>query len=139
MPFQNAALKRALRFPPTDGPAMRAPMVARGAALTLLLVATLPAARDGAADAATVRVFAVGHKQRLDDAVSVASFREKMFALVDAARRGPGMLVQPGADDVASHLAPDDPGAPALAVVHFPEDTGLVAGLIGSRGRAARG
>src|SRR5690606_2339124 len=32
-----------------------------------------------------VRVFVVGHKQSLDDAVSVERFRAKIFALVDAA------------------------------------------------------
>jgi len=101
-------------------------------ALLLALLAVVPAA-----GAERVRVFLVGNKQRLDDAVSVAAFRAKMFALVDAARRPPG-LVQVGVDDVASHLAPHEPDAPALAVVHFPESVGLIAGLIGSRGSAAR-
>jgi hypothetical protein len=87
---------------------------------------------------APVRVFAIGHKQRLEDVESVTRFREKMFALVDAGRRGDGSLVQAGTDDVASHLQPRDPAAPELAVAHFPEDTGLIAGLIGSRGAAAR-
>jgi len=87
--------------------------------------------------AAPVRVFAVGHKLRLADATSQATFREKMFALADAGLRSEG-VVQPGTDDVASHVRPRDPAAPALAVVHFPEDTGLIAGLIGSRGATAR-
>ncbi len=85
-----------------------------------------------------VRAFVVGHELRLEDAVSVESFRARMLALVDSSKR-PAGLVQDGVDDVASHLAPRDPGAPADAVVHFPEDTGLVAGLIGSRGAKARG
>ncbi|MBM4244536.1 MAG: hypothetical protein FJ148_12070 [Deltaproteobacteria bacterium] len=91
----------------------------------------------GRAAAEPVRVFVVGNKQRVQDAISVATFRAKMFALVDASQRGPG-LVQEGVDDVARHLAPHDPSAPALAVVHFPESVGLVAGLIGTRGAAAR-
>ncbi|HZR80778.1 MAG TPA: hypothetical protein VFD92_06755 [Candidatus Binatia bacterium] len=102
--------------------------------LAILLVALATA--DGAR-AAQVRVFAVGQKQRLEDALTIERFRAKMFALVDAARRSPG-LVQDGVDDVASHVRPRDPAAPALAVVHFPEDTGLVAGLVGTRGAPAR-
>jgi len=35
-------------------------------------------------------------------------------------------------------LAPRDPSAPAAALLVFPEDVGLVAGLIGSRGALAR-
>ncbi len=108
----------------------RAPLLLLLPALTLLLLPRVAAAER-------VRVFLVGHKQRIEDAVSVASFRAKMFALVDAERRAAG-LVQAGVDDVASHLPPRDPDAPALAVVHFPESTGLLAGLIGSRGAAAR-
>jgi hypothetical protein len=104
--------------------------------LALALVALLLAwASPARADA--VRVFVVGHKQRLVDAATVASFQAKMRALVDARARTPG-LVQDGVLDVASRIRPRDPAAPALAVVHFPEDTGLVAGLIGSRGAAAR-
>src|SRR5262249_11001877 len=105
----------------------------RTATVALALPALLVPA--GSARAQGVRVFVVGHKQRVQDATSVASFRAKMFALVDAQQRAPD-LVQAGADDVASHLAPRDPAAPALAVVHFPESTGLIAGLIGSRGAA---
>lgn len=108
----------------------------RRAACLLALASFLIGAAPPAA-AERVRVFLVGNKQRIADAESVASFRAKMFALVDASRRGPG-LVQDGVDDVASHLAPRDPAAPELAVVHFPESVGLVAGLIGSRGAGAR-
>ncbi|MEW6271542.1 MAG: sialidase family protein [Thermodesulfobacteriota bacterium] len=106
----------------------------RPAAVLVLLLATLAPAR---AAAEPVRVFLVGHKQRVADAQTVATFRAKILALVDARLRTPD-LVQAGVDDVASHLAPGDADAPALAVVHFPEATGLVAGLIGSRGEAAR-
>src|SRR5581483_4936885 len=80
--------------------------------LAILLVALATA--DGAR-AAQVRVFAVGQKQRLEDALTIERFRAKMFALVDAARRSPG-LVQDGVDDVASHVRPRDPAAPARAV-----------------------
>src|SRR5262249_58929402 len=45
---------------------------------------------------------------------------------------------QAGVDDVATHLAPVDPLAPAQALVVFPEDVGLVASFIGSRGIPAR-
>ena len=105
-------------------------------ACLLALVALLLALPPESASA-PVRVFLVGNKQRVQDATSVATFRAKMFALVDASQRGPG-LVQDGVDDVAQHLAPRDPDAPELAVVHFPESAGLIAGLIGTRGAAAR-
>jgi hypothetical protein len=112
-----------------------APVRHRTAALLALLCFALGSARLAAAE--PVRVFLVGNKQRIQDATSIATFRAKMFALVDASQRGPG-LVQDGVDDVASHLSPRDPSAPALAVVHFPESVGLIAGLVGSRGVAAR-
>src|SRR5262245_23619982 len=89
--------------------------------------------------AAPVRVFAVGDKVRIDDALTYQTFHDKLAALMDAAFPGRSALVQAGVDDVASHLLPADPGAPANALVVFPEDVGLVAGLIGSRGAAARG
>jgi hypothetical protein len=108
----------------------------RTALVIALLCCTLGSSVRPAA-AEPVRVFLVGNKQRIQDATSVATFRAKMFALVDASQRGPG-LVQDGVDDVASHLAPRDPSAPARAVVHFPESVGLIAGLIGTRGIAAR-
>ncbi len=102
-----------------------------------LLAATLAWARTGPAEAAPVRVFLVNHEVRIEDAVDVAGFRARLRALFDARARGPG-LVQDGVDDVASRLRPRDEGAPALAVVHLPEDTGLVAALVGSRGSGAR-
>jgi len=89
------------------------------------------------APAKTVRVFAVGNKLEIRYADTYEHFRDKMFALVDRQLRASG-LVQTGVDDVASHLWPTDPGAPELALVNFPEDVGLVAALIGSRGAAAR-
>jgi hypothetical protein len=90
------------------------------------------------AAATSVRIFAIGHRQRVVDAVSYQSFRDKMAALMDASHPGRGALVQAGVDDVASHLAPADPAAPSRALVVFPEDVGLVAALVGSRGMAAR-
>ena len=88
--------------------------------------------------AKTVRVFAVGNKLEIRYAGSYRDFRDKMFALVDAQHPRRGELVQADVDDVASHVQPADPQAPALALVNFPEDVGLVAGLIGTRGAAAR-
>jgi hypothetical protein len=98
---------------------------------TFLLVAT-------AADAASVRIFAVGNKQRMVDATTYQTFHDKMAALMDASFPGRASFVQAGVDDVASHLSPTDLGAPAQALVVFPEDVGLVAALIGSRGAGAR-
>src|SRR2546426_2441768 len=88
--------------------------------------------------AAPVRIFAVGNKQRLDDAVTYQTYRDKMTALMDATFPGRSNFVQAGVDDVASHLLPADPGAPPNALVVFPEDVGLIAAFIGSRGAAAR-
>lgn len=88
--------------------------------------------------AAPVRIFAVGHKQRLDDVVTYADFRAKMAALMDAARPNRDALVQSGVDDVASHLRPRDPNAPERALVVFPESTGLIAAFIGTRGANGR-
>jgi predicted amidohydrolase len=102
------------------------------AALLVLVALAAPAA------AVPVRIFAVGGKVRVDDALTYQTFHDKMAALMDAAFPGRSSLVQAGVDDVASHLAPLDPGAPARALVVFPEDVGLVAGLIGSRGATAR-
>ncbi len=97
---------------------------------TLLLADSAPAL--------TVRVFAVGHKQRLADASTYQTYRDKMLALVDASFPGRAALVQNGVDDVVTHLQPADPAAPPLALVNFPEDVGLLAGLIGSRAAVAR-
>jgi hypothetical protein len=88
--------------------------------------------------AAPVRVFAVGHKQRLEDVVSYAAFRAKMSALMDAVHPSRSSVVQAGVDDVASHLRPRDPGAPERALVVFPESVGLIAAFIGTRGDTAR-
>ena len=84
-------------------------------------------------------MFAVGHKQRLDDALTYQTYHDKMAALMDATFPGRPTLVQAGVDDVASHLAPVDPAAPSNALVVFPEDTGLLAAFIGTRGASARG
>jgi hypothetical protein len=83
-------------------------------------------------------MFAVGHKQHLADAVSYQTYHDKMAAMMDATFPGRAGLVQPGVDDVASHLAPVDPSAPPNALVVFPEDTGLLAAFIGTRGATAR-
>jgi len=90
-----------------------------------------------AAGAKTVRVFAVGNKLEIRYADTYEHFRQKMFALVDSRLRDSD-VVQAGVDDVASHLRPMDSSAPALALVNYPEDVGLIAALIGSRGTAAR-
>src|SRR5687767_13839477 len=90
------------------------------------------------ASAAPVRIFAVGNKQRIADAVTYQTYRNKMAALMDRDFPSRGNFVQSGVDDVASHLRPADPGAPATAMAVFPEDVGLIAALIGSRGAAAR-
>jgi predicted amidohydrolase len=103
-------------------------------ALSLLPPLTLaPPAR-----AKTVRVFAVGEKVRVDDAVDVQAFRDKMFALMDATVPNRANFVQAGVGDVASHVKPADPAAPDLVLVTFPEDVGLVAALTGSKGAQAR-
>src|SRR5438477_570469 len=61
-----------------------------------------------------------------------------MAALRDAGFPGRASFVQAGVDPLATHLPPVDPAAPATVLVVFPEDVGLVAALIGSRGAAAR-
>ncbi len=91
------------------------------------------------ADAASVRVFAVGNEVRVEDVVTVQTFRDKMFALVDATLPNRSSFVQAGVDDVVSHIQPADPTAPTLVLVNFPEDVGLVAAMTGSRGAGARG
>lgn len=89
-------------------------------------------------EAKTVRLFAVGYKQRLVDATTYQTFRDKMFALMDDSFPGRTGLVQAGVDDVASHIRPADAAAPALVLVNFPEDVSLITGLIGTRGALAR-
>jgi hypothetical protein len=89
-------------------------------------------------EAAPVRYFAVGNKQRIADGVSYDSFRNKMAALMDENFPNRSTYVQSGVDDVASHIRPNDPGAPENALAVFPEDVGLIATLIGSRGATAR-
>src|SRR5205085_691028 len=61
-------------------------------------------------------------------------FHDKLFALMDARRRGPGApTVARGAGDVASHLRRDGHN-----LVAFPEDLGLMAAFTGSKGAPAR-
>ena len=112
------------------------------ALLALLLLLALAPAGAGAAGK-RVRVFAVGPK--LDPAwmETRATYRAKMFALMDRRMRGPGApLVQAGADDVASHLrGPSDrtrPVATARDLVAWPEDIGLFAAFTGPQGASAR-
>lgn len=88
--------------------------------------------------AAPVRIFAVGHKQRIEDAVTHQGFRDKMAALMDASFPGRASFVQAGVDDVASHLPTNDPSAPPQSLVVFPESAGLIASFIGTRGATAR-
>ena len=86
----------------------------------------------------TVRVFAVGNKQRVADGVSYKAYADKMSALMDRSFPNRASFVQAGVDDVASHVKPADPSAPSRALVVFPEDVGLIPALIGSRGAVAR-
>lgn len=101
-------------------------------------VGVLLAVQPAPARARTVRVFAVGGKLEIRYADSYQDFHDKMFALFDARHPRRTELVQPGVDDVASHLPAADPQAPDMALVTFPEDIGLIAGLIGSRGARSR-
>lgn len=106
-------------------------------------LAAAPAALPPAAEARTVRVFAVGPKFDLAWLDTRQHFRDKLFALVDRGQRtGTAPAVQPGADDVASHrLGPEDPARPvetARDLVALPEDLGLLAALTGPRGAGAR-
>jgi len=85
-----------------------------------------------------VRVFAVNPRVELYYADSYTDYHDKMAALLDATHPRRAELVQSDVDDVASHIRPRDSSAPAAVLVALPEDVGLVAGLIGSRGAAAR-
>lgn len=96
----------------------------------LLLLITAPAV------AGPVRVFVVNPHIRLPETYD--DYRDQMFALVDAAHPRRAELVQAGLPDIAAQLRPRDPSAPADALIVFPEDVGLAAGLIGQRGATAR-
>lgn len=98
-------------------------------------VAVVALAAPAAAQATTVRMFAVGPRISPDWIDTRAHFHDKLLALVDARERGrPGVpAVQAGAGDVASHLQASGPNLVAL-----PEDLGLLAAFTGSRGDAAR-
>jgi hypothetical protein len=100
-------------------------------AVGMLLLSTTALARP-------VRVFVVNPRVELRYAATYADYRDKMFALVDASHPRRAELVQPDALDIAAHLRPRDPAAPENALIVFPEDVGLVTGLIGSRGEHAR-
>ena len=87
-----------------------------------------------AAEAKTVRVFAMGPKLDLAWMESRDTYRDKMFALADRTLRGPGTpIVQDGADDFASHRLGRD-----RDLVVWPEDIGLFAALTGERAAPAR-
>ncbi|MFN8545255.1 MAG: sialidase family protein [Candidatus Binatia bacterium] len=103
-----------------------------------LVAATLACTLTAPAAATPVRMFAVGNEVRLADTVTYQAYHDKMAALMDASLPGRASLVQAGVDDVASHLAPADPLAPPQALVVFPEDVGLLAAFIGTRGATAR-
>ena len=75
-------------------------------ALIVLAALLVPAP---AAQADEVRMFAVGNKHRIQDAVTHADYRNKMAALMDAGFPNRSAYVQAGVDDVASHLRPADP------------------------------
>jgi hypothetical protein len=99
------------------------------AALAALVVAPTAAA------AKRVRVFAVGPRFSRAWVDSVEHFHDKLFALVDARRRGAGTPpVARGAGDVASHLR-----GGGRDLVALPEDLGLMAAFTGSKGAPARG
>jgi hypothetical protein len=89
-------------------------------------------------NANTVRVFAVGNKQRVADGVTYQGYHDKMAALMDKGFANRARFVQAGVDDVASHIRPADPRAPKRALAVFPEDVGLIPALIGTRGENAR-
>jgi len=98
------------------------------------LIATAAAlVGPGAAQARTVRVFAVQPKLDLAWMQSRQTFHDKMFGLADRRLRGPGRpLIQSGADDFASHLRA------RRNLVVWPEDIGLFAALTGQRAAPAR-
>ena len=103
-----------------------------------LLALAPSAAADERRGTSAVRMFAVGNKQRLDDAVTYADYHNKMAALMDRSFPNRDAYVQAGVDDVASHIRPADRRAPRNALVVFPEDVGLIAALIGTRGETSR-
>ena len=103
-------------------------------------LALVPAA---AAEARTVRVFAMNPKLDLAWLESRETFRGKLLALSERSLRGDGApRIQDGADDVASNLrGPSDPARPvqtARDLVVWPEDVGLFAALTGPRAAPAR-
>lgn len=119
-------------------------MSRRSRALAALALATLLGALAAAtaAEAKRVRVFTVGPRIEPAWIASKDGYRAKLLALTDARERRPGVLVQDGADDVASHLlGPTDPTRAvetARDLVTLPEDVGLLAAFSGQRGETAR-
>jgi hypothetical protein len=90
------------------------------------------------APARPVRVFVINTRVDLSYADTYADYYDKMLAMVDAAHPRRAELVQPDLLDIAGRLQPRDPAAPTDVLLAYPEDVGLVAGMIGSRGAAAR-
>jgi predicted amidohydrolase len=97
----------------------------------LVLAVALAVLTPLAAQAKTVRVFAVGPKFGLEWVDTRAHFHDHLVGLVDKSKRGAD--VQPEAGDVASNLRADGSNLVAL-----PEDLGLMAIFSGSRGAQAR-
>jgi hypothetical protein len=107
------------------------------------LLAALSLASAAAADARTVRVFAMNPKLDLAWMESRDTYRAKLLALSDKSLRGGGApRIQDDADDVQSNLlGPTDPERPvetARDLVVWPEDVGLFAALTGQRAGPAR-
>lgn len=98
------------------------------AVLALFTALSLPPV----AGAQKTRVFLVGPKISPDWIISRQSFHDKLLALSDRRLRTAGRpSIQRGADDVSSHLSGRD-------LILLPEDVGLPAAVIGSRGTVAR-
>ena len=110
----------------------------RASALKWFAIGCSIVAVASSASARQLRVFVVNPRVELRYAETYADYRDKMFALVDGSHPRRAELVQPGVLDIAAHLPSRDPSAPPDTLIVFPEDVGLVAGLIGTRGAAAR-
>ena len=80
-----------------------------------------------AAQADEVRMFAVGNKHRIQDAVTYADFRNKMAALMDARLPEPrGATCRPAWTTSRATCAPRTPSAPARRWSCSPRTSGLI-------------